>query len=89
MTERTAKPLPCPSCSRPMEMQTQEGVSIEVCLVHGIWLDAGELEEIIGKITARHALHADRLVEKAKRRTRAQAMRSVSDMMSAWWAMFG
>jgi hypothetical protein len=50
MSELDRKPLPCPVCGDTMEFQQKEGVSIDVCLEHGIWLDAGEIDAIVGKI---------------------------------------
>lgn len=40
-------PLACPVCSVPLTQKIRVGVPIDVCDEHGIWLDRGELEEII------------------------------------------
>ena len=42
-------PLPCPECSDPMRRyvhQYASGVWVDSCEVHGVWLDAGELERL-------------------------------------------
>lgn len=42
--------LPCSSCGREMErgqFAVSSGIPIDVCPEHGMWLDAGELEEVV------------------------------------------
>lgn len=41
--------MKCPRCGKPLAHETYEGVAVDVCLSCGVWLDAGELERIIGK----------------------------------------
>ena len=36
----------CPICDLEMETHVREGVKIDVCAGHGVWLDDGELEII-------------------------------------------
>jgi hypothetical protein len=37
----------CPRCGAPLEERQEHGVAIDACTKgHGIWLDAGELEQI-------------------------------------------
>ena len=40
--------MKCPRCGKPLAHETYEGVAVDVCLSCGVWLDAGELERIIG-----------------------------------------
>lgn len=41
--------LICPSCGGLMDMEAVRGVEVEVCLTcFGLWLDAGELEALVG-----------------------------------------
>jgi Zn-finger nucleic acid-binding protein len=41
--------LICPKCKGPMRTHTRNGVTIEQCRkCHGIFLDRGELEQLIG-----------------------------------------
>jgi Zn-finger nucleic acid-binding protein len=41
--------LTCPKCQAPMRTHTRNGVTIEQCTkCHGIFLDRGELEQLIG-----------------------------------------
>ena len=38
--------LECPVCGAEMLVETVNGVRVDVCDEHGMWLDAGELERI-------------------------------------------
>jgi Zn-finger nucleic acid-binding protein len=39
----------CPKCDAPMHTRRRNGVTIEQCIdCHGIFLDRGELEQLIG-----------------------------------------
>ena len=41
--------LICPSCGGLMDMERVRGVEVEVCLTcFGLWLDAGELDALVG-----------------------------------------
>lgn len=41
--------LSCPKCQAPMRTHERNGVTIEQCTkCHGIFLDRGELEQLIG-----------------------------------------
>ena len=40
----------CPICKKKMVVEVQEGASVDVCREHGIWLDFGELDEILSRI---------------------------------------
>jgi uncharacterized protein len=41
--------LTCPKCQAPMRTHQRNGVTIEQCTkCHGIFLDRGELEQLIG-----------------------------------------
>jgi hypothetical protein len=43
----TQPPVTCPRCGKLLEEQDRRGVAIDVCPAGcGMWLDAGELEEI-------------------------------------------
>jgi Zn-finger nucleic acid-binding protein len=43
----------CVICGGRMTQQIQEGVAVDVCEEHGIWLDKGELPQIISRIRER------------------------------------
>jgi Zn-finger nucleic acid-binding protein len=43
----------CVICGGRMTQQIQEGVAVDVCEEHGIWLDKGELPRIISHIRER------------------------------------
>lgn len=38
---------PCPICGTKMASEKREGVLIDVCVDHGVWLDKGELESVL------------------------------------------
>jgi uncharacterized protein len=41
--------IACPKCGAPMRTRRRNGVTIEQCVdCHGIFLDRGELEQLIG-----------------------------------------
>ena len=41
--------IDCPKCQSPMRTRRRNGVTIEQCVsCHGIFLDRGELEQLIG-----------------------------------------
>jgi len=41
---------PCPICRRPMAVETQHGVKVDLCPDHGVWLDRDELRDIKRKV---------------------------------------
>ena len=41
-----ARMLPCPICKSIMTLSVREGVEIDICAEHGIWLDQAELLKI-------------------------------------------
>jgi Zn-finger nucleic acid-binding protein len=49
----TAKPasyMQCPKCGAPLKEQSFQKINIDQCTAcHGIWLDAGELEQVAEK----------------------------------------
>ncbi len=48
-----ADELTCPKCQSPMRTHRRNGITIEQCRkCHGIFLDAGELERLIGAETS-------------------------------------
>jgi len=40
----------CPICQLEMDTELRDGVKIDVCPAHGVWLDYGELEIICERI---------------------------------------
>lgn len=52
MSQPTDQNLPasrrlCPVCSEPLAREERYRVPVDICKEHGIWLDRGELQEII------------------------------------------
>ena len=57
--EPSARVRPCPVCASPLTVVRKGTLQLDVCDDHGIWLDKGELEELIrrgrlGEATRRH-----------------------------------
>ena len=48
VAEAGAARRPCPVCAQPMRLTeyAASGIPIDECHAHGVWLDAGELEQI-------------------------------------------
>ena len=42
--------LTCLMCDQDMQIDKYEGVHIDVCRDHGVWLDAGELEAVLNNL---------------------------------------
>ena len=40
----------CPICGKRMTADKKQGIHIDVCHDHGVWLDKGELAAVIGRI---------------------------------------
>ena len=38
---------PCPICGEKMESEKTQGILVDVCEEHGVWLDKGELSGVI------------------------------------------
>lgn len=39
--------MECPVCKKRMHLRRMEGINIDVCEDHGVWLDKGEIEELM------------------------------------------
>lgn len=72
---------PCPICGNVMLAETHEGVVIDVCEQHGVWLDRGELPHIAARI--RSGQFADR--QAALRRARRDG--KLSGALLGVWAL--
>jgi Zn-finger nucleic acid-binding protein len=67
--------VPCPQCGRLMNRKNfaqSSGVVLDVCATHGVWLDRGELERVLGFVsggglTRARARERERLVEEQRR----------------------
>jgi Zn-finger nucleic acid-binding protein len=44
---------PCPICDNPMRVETCNGISLDVCPAHGVWLDNGELPALLAAARAK------------------------------------
>jgi Zn-finger nucleic acid-binding protein len=67
--------VPCPQCGRLMNRKNfaqSSGVVLDVCVNHGVWLDRGELERVLGFVAGgglarARAREQQRLVEEQRR----------------------
>ena len=67
--------VPCPSCGKLMNRRNfaqSSGVVLDVCARHGVWLDRGELERVLGFVSSgglarARAREHERLVEERRR----------------------
>jgi Zn-finger nucleic acid-binding protein len=67
--------VPCPRCERLMNRKNfaqSSGVVLDVCAKHGVWLDRGELERVLGFVSSGGLARArtrehERLVEERRR----------------------
>lgn len=67
--------VPCPVCEKLMNRKNfaqSSGVVLDVCTHHGVWLDRGELERVLGFVaggglTRARARERERLVEEQRR----------------------
>ena len=39
----------CPICSKKMASENKDGIQVDVCHDHGVWLDKGELAAVLGR----------------------------------------
>ena len=71
----TVRYVPCPSCKKLMNrvnFAKSSGVVIDVCKAHGVWLDRGELERVMGFVesgglAASRDRERERLVEEQQK----------------------
>lgn len=71
----TVRYIPCPHCSRLMNrvnFSKSSGVIMDACKAHGVWLDRGELQRVIGFIEgggmeAQRAKEKEQLVQERRR----------------------
>jgi len=86
LTGETRSPmayLPCPACSKLMNRQNYarfSGILIDVCREHGIWYDAGELNQILEFISHGGLVEARK---KETERAKEDAQRAKIDARSA------
>jgi Zn-finger nucleic acid-binding protein len=67
--------VPCPACERLMNRKNfaqSSGVVLDVCAKHGVWLDRGELERVLGFVAGgglarARARERERLIEEQRR----------------------
>ena len=75
MTPDVVRYAPCPLCEKLMNRKNfaqSSGVVLDVCAKHGVWLDRGELERVLGFVSggglARARAHEqERLIEEQRR----------------------
>ena len=58
---------PCPICGKHMQVESMQGVQIDACVEHGVWLDTGELMTVIGRIRAKAGAAKVEAIRRARR----------------------
>ena len=72
----------CPICGETMLSTRQHGVLIDVCQAHGLWLDKGELSDVVREIRdVDIRLHVKRMEQEAEKLQRV--MRLLSQVLEA------
>jgi Zn-finger nucleic acid-binding protein len=80
--------IPCPTCEKLMNRVNfahSSGVVLDVCKNHGVWLDRGELQRVLGFVqagglTIARERERERLVEEQRRLAALQSDRGVGAM---------
>ncbi len=75
MPPETVRYVPCPQCRKLMNrvnFAKSSGVVLDVCKAHGVWLDRGELQRVIGFVegggmAAARDRERERLIEEQRR----------------------
>ena len=49
----------CPICKQLMAAQRREGLTVDECPKHGVWLDAGELEAVVDRLRRGSKINSD------------------------------
>ncbi len=83
MPTDTVRYIPCPQCSTLMNrvnFAKSSGVVVDVCKTHGVWLDRGELQRVIGFVegggmTVARNRERERLAEEQRRLAAMQQRR--------------
>lgn len=70
VVERAEGTRPCPVCAEVMSVERLNGVSVDVCDAHGIWLDNGELERIVFVRKAKDVQKRMRVQKKLRNKAR-------------------
>lgn len=58
---------PCPICKEPLLSSTERGTTVDLCLEHGVWLDRGELDQLLSKVAMAGKSSRRATVDKARR----------------------
>lgn len=78
-----AETINCPVCQQPMQKQdVPQGVEIDYCDAHGVWLDAGELEAIVQAEQAKPAAVAPTATRPVPSGAGASLAHTVSSVMA-------
>lgn len=75
----------CPVCKEEMKVENYHGISVDVCELHGVWFDAGELPTLIERVKARAAASA----RSGERSKRIEAVRQAKNEGKRAGTLFG
>ena len=73
--------IDCPICGTPMQKRiVQDGVELDYCDWHGVWLDGGELERLLTSYGARQAPQPARIGQPGVGKAIAQGLAGAAVM---------
>ena len=71
----------CPICNQKMLVEAEQGINIDVCPAHGVWLDRNELAAIISNL-----LHGERF-DRQRALRQAQKDGKIKGAFFGVWAL--
>lgn len=74
---------PCPICQQRMVAESEVGFVVDVCPQHGVWLDAGELPAMLGRIRSGERINREQAIRRAKRDGKMSGV-----MLGSWSLLF-
>ena len=75
---------PCPICGNLMQVESENGVEIDVCPDHGVWLDRDELAAILSDTVRKRARSRGALLKHIRR---AKRDGKIAGAMLGWWSL--
>ena len=78
----------CPICKKKMIVEKQQGVAVDLCKEHGIWLDVGELPTIISCVRAGERFDRMEAIRSANRLGKLGATTGAAEMVFGLLSLF-
>ncbi len=74
---------PCPICGKKMHIEVQYGIHLDVCSLHGVWLDLGELPAILSNVRTGNRINRQSAIRRARREGKMSGA-----LFGAWSLLF-